>query len=64
MFKNGNIFFLANLMEVIHIELPHKGSKLTMLKIQWQDVIFEEIFVFNDETLSTLHPVYDVTIAP
>jgi hypothetical protein len=33
MFEDGYLFFFANFMKIVHVELPHKGGELLMFKV-------------------------------
>lgn len=34
-FKNRDLFFLPNFMEIVHVELTNKGRKLVVFEIFW-----------------------------
>ena len=62
MFENGYLFFLANFMEIVHVELSHERWKFFMLKIFREYLVFEHIFIFNYKTVPIVCPFNDMTI--
>jgi len=63
MLKYRYLFFFANFVEIVHIELSHERRKLFMFEIFWQNLVLKEFFVAYNEAITTLHPVNNVTIA-
>lgn len=62
MFKNRNLFFLPDLVKIIHVQLSHKGWKLLMLEIFWQDLVLELVFIFYNKCIPLISPLNDVRI--
>jgi len=47
--KDVSVLFVANLVEVIHVELSHEGGEVTVPKIGRQDLLLESIHVHYGE---------------
>jgi hypothetical protein len=62
-FKNGDLFFLANFVEVIHVELADKGGKFTMLKVLGEYLFHEFLLVFNYEAVAFICPLDNTAIS-
>lgn len=56
MLENWDLFFLSNLMKIIHIKLPHERRKLPMLKIFGKNLVLKKIFVLNNKADSSFSP--------
>jgi hypothetical protein len=43
------VFGIADLMEVIHIELSDEGLVFAVAEVGWEEKFFKEIDVFDDK---------------
>ena len=64
MFKNRDLFFLSNFVEIIHIQLSHKRWKFFMFKILRKNLIFKKIFILDNKATSSLSPLDNMWIPP
>jgi hypothetical protein len=62
MLKDWNLFLFTNLVKVIHVELPDERGKLFMFKVFGQNLILEELFIFDNEAIAIICPFNDVVI--
>ena len=53
MLKDVLILFIADFMEVIHVELPDEGREITVSEVDGKDFLFETINI-NDSKVSSL----------
>lgn len=56
MLENWDLFFLSNLMKIIHIKLPNKRRKLSMFKIFGKNLVLKKIFILYDKANSSFSP--------
>lgn len=62
MFEDWDFLFLADFVEIVHIELSYEGRKLLMFEILGQNLILKEILVFYDKAIAIISPLNDMTI--
>lgn len=63
MLEDGNLFFFADFVEVVHVELADEGGEFFVFEVLREDLIFEELFVFDYEAAAVVSPLDDVTVA-
>jgi len=47
---------VPRLVEVVHVELPHKGREVVVLEVQGQDPVGELVGLLHDEALAVWAP--------
>lgn len=62
MLEDRNLLFLANLVEIIHIELPNKRRELLMFEIFGKNLILKQILILHNEAISVISPLDDMTV--
>lgn len=61
-FENGDLFFLTNFVEVVHVELANEGGKFAMLKVLGENLFHEFLLVLDNEAVPFIRPLHDDTI--
>ena len=59
-FKDALVLFIANFVEVIHVELPDEGGEVAVSEVDGKDLLFEAIDVDNGEVGSFVVPSDDL----
>lgn len=59
MFKDVFIELIADLVEIIHVELTNKRREVTMPKICWQNLLLEPFNIKDGKISSFLVPTHD-----
>ncbi len=62
MLEDGDLLLLPDLVEVVHVQLPHEGRELLVLEVLRQDLVLEQLLVLHDEAVTALRPLYDVPV--
>ena len=62
MIKAVLIRIVASFVEVVHVELPDKGRKVTMLEELVENFVSKFVGLFNNETISFFIPTYHIII--
>lgn len=62
MFKNVFIIIVSDFVEVIHVQLSHKGRKISMPEMNRQNFLLELLNINDNEIGSFLVPRYDILI--
>lgn len=62
MLEDGDFLLLADLVEVVHVELPDEGGELLVLEVLGQDLVFEEVLVLHDEAVPVVRPLNYVAV--
>ena len=62
MLKDRNFLFVADLVEVVHVELPDKRRELLMFEIFGKNFILKQFLILNDEAISVISPLDNMTI--
>ena len=62
MFKNGDLLFLSNFVEVIHVELADEGGKFAVLEIFGEYLLHKLLLVLDDEAVAFIRPLHNVAI--
>lgn len=57
MFEDGNLFFFANFVEIVHVELAYERRKLFVFEIFREDLVFKEILMLDDEAGAIVSPL-------
>lgn len=58
--KYAEVGFVADFVEVIHVELPHEGGEVAVPEIDGQHLLLELLDVLDDEGSAILVPTSDV----
>lgn len=61
-FKNRNFLLLSDFVKIVHVELPDKRGKLFMFEVFGQNLVLEKIFIFDNEAVSIISPLYNMCI--
>ena len=62
MFEGGFIVVMFNLMEAIHVELPHKAVNFLVPEVPGQNGFLKLEGIFDDEFLTVGGPVNDLLV--
>lgn len=62
MSKDGYLLLLAQLVEVIHVELPHKRRKLSVLEVLRKNERLELFLILDDEAVTVIRPAYSIAV--
>ena len=62
MIKAVLIRIVASFVEVVHVELPDKGRKVTVLEELVENFVGEFVGLFNNEAISFFIPTYHIII--
>lgn len=62
MFEDASIEFVADLVEVIHVELPHEGGEVAVAEVGWQDLLLEPFNIQDSEVNALLIPAHDARV--
>jgi hypothetical protein len=62
--EDRDLLLLADLVEIVHIELTHEGGKLLVLEVLRQDLILELLLTLHDETVAVVRPLNYVRVPP
>ena len=61
-FEDVAVEFVADFVEVVHVELPHEGAEVLVAEVDGQDFLFEAVHVHDGEVGALLIPAGDITI--
>ena len=56
------IELVADLMEVIHVELPHEGTEVLVTEVDRQNLFLEAVYVYDGKVGALFVPAGDITI--
>ena len=62
MFENVLVEFVADFVEVVHVELPHKRTEVFMSEVDRQDLLLKSFHVHNGEVSAVLVPGGDISV--
>ncbi len=54
--------FVADFVEVVHVELPHERTEVLVPEVDWQDLLLEAFHVHDREVRAILVPAGDVDV--
>lgn len=49
-------------MEVVHVELPHKGGEVAVAEVGWQDLLLKSFYIQDGEVDALLVPAHDARV--
>jgi hypothetical protein len=62
MLEDVFIQFVADFVEVVHVELTHKGGEVAMPEVSRQNLLLESLHVQNSEVCSLFVPSHNARV--